>query len=74
MMTAKRDALNRVTRAYTGRIEVVDTIDGVRRAVRELSQYDELAMDSEGINLGRDGRMTVLQLQQKAAQSTSLMF
>jgi len=40
----------------------VDTVDGYHRAFTALSAFTTLALDSEGVDLGRTGALTVLSL------------
>ncbi|XP_057293616.1 uncharacterized protein LOC130622199 [Hydractinia symbiolongicarpus] len=56
------EQLDQVTRTFTGSIELIDTTDGVRNAVKKLRKYTELSLDCEGVRLGRDGKMMLLQL------------
>jgi exonuclease 3'-5' domain-containing protein 1 len=41
---------------------LVDSLSEVSGAVAELEKHDELALDAEGVDLSRDGPLTVLQI------------
>ncbi|CAC5391152.1 EXD1 [Mytilus coruscus] len=48
--------------ASRNNVEIIKETDKCLRIVDALSKYDFIAMDAEGINLGKDGPLTLLQI------------
>lgn len=41
---------------------LVDTEDKVKNAVNEIREFETLSVDCEGVNLGRDGELCLVQI------------
>ena len=54
--------LEDATKGLSTEVKVVETKEEVRKALLVLEKFDELALDCEGVKLGRKGKLTVLQL------------
>ncbi|XP_057298108.1 uncharacterized protein LOC130629031 [Hydractinia symbiolongicarpus] len=54
--------LDQVTASFNGDVVFIDTTDGIKNAVAELKKHTELSLDCEGVRLGRDGKLMLLQL------------
>lgn len=48
--------------ASSNDVEIVTETDRCLRIVDELSKYDFIAMDAEGVNLGKEGPLTLIQI------------
>lgn len=54
--------LNREAQRFGGKVEMVDVTYELILAIIELRKHNELAVDCEGVRLGRDGKLTLLQM------------
>ena len=55
-------ALDRVTECYTGNVNPVNDLTSAKQALSLLKCHDELAFDCEGVELGRGGKITLIQI------------
>ena len=56
-----------------GHIEMVDTVAKCREAIRDLSKSKEVGLDIEGINLGAQGRVCIIQICGENNNSTTYL-
>jgi len=42
--------------------ELIDTLERLELALQHIKKYDVIALDTEGVDLGREGQVTVLQI------------
>ena len=56
------DQLDKACKGFKPTVKVVDEISGLREACDRLKGSKELAVDCEGVELGRDGKLTLVQL------------
>lgn len=54
--------LNRETQRFGVKVEMVDATCDLESAINELKKNNELAVDCEGVNIGRSGKLTLLQM------------
>ena len=57
--------LQRSTNGFKHRIEFVDSVEKAKQACDQLGSFTELAFDCEGVDLGRGGKLTLIQLMAK---------
>ena len=41
---------------------LVDTVDKAEEAIKDLNKLTQLSVDCEGVNLGRDGELCLIQI------------
>ena len=54
--------LEDATKGLSTEVKVIETMEEVSKALLVLEKFDKLALDCEGVDLGRKGKLTVLQL------------
>ena len=54
--------LQRSTKGFKHHIEFVDSVQKAKQACDHLCSFKELAFDCEGVDLGRGGKLTLIQL------------
>ena len=58
--------LDTATEWYTNNVKLVDDLASAKQALTLLKCHNELAFDCEGVNLGRGGKMTLIQIGAKS--------
>ena len=54
--------LQRSSNELKNRIEFIDSIEKAKRACEQLRSFKELALDCEGVRLGKGGKLTLIQI------------
>ena len=62
------DNLQQATTGFKNQIEYIDSIENVEKACSRLGQHEELAFDCEGVDLGKGGKLTLIQIMAKDEQ------
>lgn len=66
--------LDRVTNCYTGDAQLIHDATTAKQVLSSLKYYSDLALDCEGVRLGREGKLTLIQIGKSIAPFICLMY